>query len=169
MSPGVSFVSGCRADSHRTPYMTLVPAPASSEWPVHCRPLILLASLCPHTPVCGVRTEFCPMSKSHSRPPEFSEGRSGPMSLSQCKGFPLTQRLDGISIPGSESISCASASPKDRHCVHGQQNKGQPAPLIFQQGEHGNGIANGALTLQGSSCETVGEGSVRKFLRQLGI
>lgn len=67
------------------------------------------------------------------------------MSLSRHKGFPLTQRLDGISIPGSESIFLASASSRDRFCVHGQQNKGQPGPLIFQKGERGNGIANDAL------------------------
>lgn len=76
------------------------------------------------------------------------KGRSGPASLSQHKGFPLTQRLDGISIPASESIFSASASSRDRCCVHGQQNEGQPGPLIFQKGEHGNGIVNDALSLR---------------------
>lgn len=91
------------------------------------------------------------------------------MSLSQHKGFPLTQRLDGISIPGSESTFSASASSGDGHCVHGQHNKGRPGPLIFQKDERGNGIVSDALAPHGDSGEAAGEGSCRKFLWQLGV
>ena len=61
----------------------------------------------------------------------------------------MTQRLDGISILGSES-----AFPRDRFSVHGQQNKGQPAPLIFHKGKGGKVFVSDALLLLSNSCET---------------
>lgn len=90
------------------------------------------------------------------------------MSLSQRKGFSLTQRLDGISVPGSESIYAASTSPRDKYLVHSLQNEGQPEPLIFQKGEHGNDIVNDAWLLQGPR-EAGSEGSCGEFLGPLGI
>ena len=94
------------------------------------------------------------MADTSSKFLEFNEAGSGPKLLSQHNGFPLNQRLDGISILGSESISSASASSWDRFCVHVQQHKGKPGPLIFQKGEHGNGIVSDALLLQGTFCAT---------------
>ena len=89
------------------------------------------------------------MDKTPSKPLELNEGKSGPELLSQLKGFPLTQRLDGISILGS-----VSAFPRDRFCVHGQQNKGQPGPLIRHKGKGGKGFVSDTLLLLGDSCET---------------
>lgn len=107
--------------------------------------------------------EFCLRDETSSKSLELNEGRSGPELLSQLKGFLLTKRLDGISVLGS-----ASASSRDRFCVHNQQNKGQPRPLIFQKGKHGNGITSDALLLQGNSCG-LSEGSFRKLLWQLSV